>query len=350
MSPSRPLQKALHKALRLAGLHSRALQIPEIVEAAEEHLKIVSLPGISQRYLPCRLAIAVSAADLESLTPFEDDLRRALQNMARKLGQKRTFHALAKVLDIDLSVDQELGEGDAPRFQATFPEGPRQATWQLVPRAKAGKKFRSTTIEKARPVLLEVVLTIADTERTAMQSLFTLCLEPTLPVAAIEADDAGSIVLRSDGGLEILETGENWNGVTPQVGHAPNIPDELEGGFDLPPEIRGSTLYRFFKPGQPEVLWAPQGLILVGRSTDDAHWVPAASPRNLSGRHLALLRAPRNGIRLVDLGSTNGTYVGGRRLRAYERVQVELPETIAVGTEGTMTMDLRLAKHLGEKS
>lgn len=52
------------------------------------------------------------------------------------------------------------------------------------------------------------------------------------------------------------------------------------------------------------------GTMLVGRDGRSGVVIPAAS---VSARHASIERAP-NGWRLVDLGSTNGTFVNGRRV------------------------------------
>ncbi|MCP4664307.1 MAG: FHA domain-containing protein [bacterium] len=122
-----------------------------------------------------------------------------------------------------------------------------------------------------------------------------------------------------------------------------SLPAGLISSVEGPEDGAPLALYRFLRPGQPDLLWAPRGLLLVGRKSELVHWVPPSPPQNLSGRHLAFLRARGAALRVVDLGSTNGTYVDGRELRAFERVLLALPNVVEIGTEGTLRIDLRQA-------
>ena len=192
-------------------------------------------------------------------------------------------------------------------------------------------------------MLFEVVLTAVSGEQTGLQSLFLLCLEPALPAVCLDSDAAPSrLVLGAAGEILHQETGQSWRGLAPRISSLQTaLPVELDASVDIPPEARSSRLYRFYQPGRPEVLWAPQGVLLIGRRAELVHWVPSPTPRNLSGRHFALLRASGNAIKVMDLNSTNGTYLGGRRLTPFERLVVTPPETVEVGTEGTMRLDIR---------
>ncbi len=102
-------------------------------------------------------------------------------------------------------------------------------------------------------------------------------------------------------------------------------------------------VYSFQPPRRRQVLWSPQGVLLIGRKAGMVHWVPSAAPQILSGRHLAFVKAPSGGLRVVDLGSTNGTYLGGRRLGAYEGVMVTLPSSVEIGSEGALRMEMRVS-------
>ncbi len=334
------VERWLKKALRFGGIQTRTLQIPEILEAAEEHLRAVALVGPSSRFLPVRLSVAVASADLKGIAPFESELRCEMQDVVARLAARPCFKVLAPHLELDLTEAEELPPGSAPRLHATFPKGSRTASWRPAKRIKAG-----TQVEEAvRPTLFEAVLTMVSGEATALQSPFVLCLEPRLPARCVAPDAADvSLVVSADGTIQELETGKPWTGVAAKVSEIDSaLPVELDSSIDLPPEARSSVLYRFYTPGRPEVLWAPQGFLVVGRRGDLAHWVPGNAPQNLSGRHFALVRSQGQALRLVDLGSTNGTYLGGRRLHAFERVAVGVPEVVEVGTEGALSLDLRL--------
>ena len=334
------IERWLKKALRFGGIQTRTLQIPEILEAAEEHLRAVALVGPTSRFLPVRLSVAVASADLKGIAPFESELRREMQEVVTRLAARPRYKVLTPHLELDLSEAQELPPGSAPRLHATFPEGSRSASWRPGAPVRAG-----TQVEEAvSPTLFDAVLTMVSGEATALQSAFVLCLEPRLPARCVAPDAADvSLVVDADGVVRELESGKPWTGMTPKRCEVDAVlPTELDASVDLPPEARSSVLYRFYTPGRPELLWAPRGFVVVGRRSDLAHWVPGNSPQNLSGRHFALMRSRARALRLADLGSTNGTYLGGRRLHAFERVAVGVPEVVEVGTEGTLSLDLRL--------
>lgn len=337
MSPR--MERWLKKALRFGGIQTRTLQIPEILEAAEEHLRAVALVGPKSRFLPVRLSVAVASADLKGIAPFESELRREMQEVVARLAARPHYKVLAPHLELDLTEAEELPPGSAPRLHATFPKGSRTAFWRAAKRIKGG-----TQVEEAVPTVFEAVLTMVSGDATALQSAFVLCLEPRLPARLVQPEAADvSLVVTADGKVRELETGQPWTGVPVKVSEIdPTLPVELDSSVDLPPDARSSVLYRFYTPGRPEILWAPQGFLVVGRRNDLAHWVPGNAPQNLSGRHFALMRSQGRALRLVDLGSTNGTYLGGRRLHAFERVNLGVPEIVEVGTEGALSLDLRL--------
>lgn len=326
---------------RLLRLPNRPLQIPEVLKAAEEHLRAVAAEGLKVRYLPVRLSVAVSSDDFRGLEPFLGDLRREMQDVMARLTAKPRYAALSPRLEIDLIEAGDLTLGSAPRLHATFPEREQRATWR--PGAPESSPSEPARRNEAAGTLFELVLTTVSGEQTGLQNLFVLCLEPALPAACLDSAAAPSRLVPGAGG-EILheESGEPWGGLSPRISPLETVlPAELDASVDIPPEARSSQLYRFYQPGRPEMLWAPQGLLLIGRRAELVHWVPAPTPRNLSGRHFALLRAPGNALKVMDLKSTNGTYLGGRRLTPFERLVVTPPETVEIGTEGTMRLDLR---------
>lgn len=356
MRPDRWLQHILR-------LPARPLQIPEIVEMAEEHLQAAAMEGLRQRYLPSRLVVAVSVDDYRGLAPFTAELGNEMQRVLERVAEIPRYNALAQRLDVHLIEAGDLKPGSPPRFYAKFPDGDRRAAWDPeapafhLPSPEPMPVTLSTGVTvstgASQPLavpgpglgdgLFEIVQTAAAVESTGFQSVYVLCLDPALPMRCLDPEAAdGRLVFGADGTLRDEAGGEPWRGLAPQIHELQTaVPVELDGSVDMPPEARRSKLCRFYVPGRVEVLWAPQGLLLVGRRPELVHWVPATAPRNLSGRHFALLRGTAQTLRVVDLGSTNGTYLAGRRLQPFERVQVSPPETLEVGTEKTMRLDLR---------
>jgi hypothetical protein len=333
-------ERLVQKLLRLGGLQTRTLQIPEILEAVEEHLRAVALVGPKSHFLPIQLSVAVASADLKGIAPFESELRREMHEIVSRLAARPAFKALTPRMEVDLSEAEELLPGSAPRLHATFPKGCRTASWRPTPRTLSG-----TQVEKkaAETPLFEVVLTAVSGDSTSIQSVFVLCLEPRLPANRVDPDAGdGSLVVNPEGIVEELGTDKPWTRVEAKVTEVDSVvPAELDSSVDLPPDASTSVLYRFYVPGRPEVLWAPQGFLVVGRRSNLSHWVPGNPPQNLSGNHFALMRSQGRTLRITDLGSTNGTFLGGRMLHPFERVAIGVPESVEVGTEGAMRLDLR---------
>ncbi len=293
---------------RLLRLPDRPLQIQEVLKAAEEHLRAVAVEGLKVRYLPVRLSVAVSSDDFRALEPFLGNLRREMRDVVARLAAKPRYAALSPSLEVDLIEAEDLTLGSAPRLHATFPAGERRATWR--PDAPRKSSLDGPGAREDAGALFEVVLTVVSGEQTGLQSLFVLCLEPALPAAVLDS----------------------WRGISPRITPLRTVlPAQLDASTDMPPDAPSSELHRFYQSGRPELLWAPQGVLLIGRRAELVHWVPSPTPRNLSGRHFALLRATGNALKVVDLNSTNGTYLGGRRLKPFERLVVTPPvmKTIA---------------------
>lgn len=346
---------------RLLNLPSRPLQIPEILKSAEEHLQVAAMEGLRRRYLPSRLSVAVSSDDYQALVPFVTELRREMQSAFGRTAERPGFEALSPAVEVTLHQASELKLGSPPRFLAGFPPGHVQASWnpgtpfphQAVhlpapgppagsPEAAGSLRCADTVTRDGGDSVFKLVVTTASAESTGLQTVFTLCLDEALPAGCLEEDATSTLVLDAQGLLRYAAGQEIWKGLSPRVSELrARVPVELEGSVDIPPEARASKLCRFYRPGRPEVLWAPQGILLVGRAPELVHWVPPGAPPNLSGRHFALLRGNGRTLRVVDLGSTNGTYLAGRRLEPYERVRVAPPETVEVGVEGAMRLDLR---------
>lgn len=330
MKPKRWLQGWLGR--------TRPLQIPEVLEMAEEHLRVAAMEGLRCRYLPTRLVVAVSREDYGGLEPFAPELQSEMRQALKRASEEPRYMALSRSLEVQLIEAGDLKPGSPPRFYATFPTGDRRADWNPLAKPRSRRKPPGDP-----EFLFELVLTAASVEHTGLQSLHVLCLNPVLPTRHLDlGDPEARLIMAPDGQIYDETSGKPWPGPEARIENlATAMPVELDGSVDIPLEPQGSKLCRFQRPGRPEILWAPQGLLLVGRRAELVHWIPTAAPRNLSGRHFALLRAAGPTLRLVDLGSTNGTYLAGRRLRPFERVQIAPPETLDIGVEGAMQIAVR---------
>lgn len=290
---------------------SRPLQLREVIAAAEEHLVASALPGLEAAYLPERLAIGVSPADHKSLAPFADRLAEDLAAAHRRLASGPRLRSLASSLEIELQVEPVLAPAAAPRFVAGFPGGARAASWAATPRRAAPESAPSSTLA------LELLLTLGSTGGTAREMVVDLRLgdpgnTPGLAGKLCEEDLFPALPL-PPGALE----------GTGLSGHCFRV-RLTRGGTSRRPRLD-----------------VPSGALVIGRSAQLAQLVPPDAPRNLSGRHLAVARAEHGGFWAIDLGSTNGTFVAGVRLEPYRPLRLDLPAELAVGTEGSLRLEVR---------
>ena len=397
------LERLWHRLLRAGGFESRTLQIREILDGAEEHLQAVALTGLESRYLASRLEVTVSVADFENLEPFAAHLDDGLREVYRRLGERTPWVPLVSRPETSLESSDDLPPGSAPRFRATFPPGERHASWApgsaparpksaaRRPRPEARPKrpapvtapaaeppsaappatgspsvepaegpseavlvpipvaepevevpFETTAIAVRPESVLELVVTAQSVNRTALQTILWLWLEPTLATGWWHPKGL-ELGLRPDAGGGLRSSaGEVYDGELPgRVKHRRSAPDEgWPERLGPPPEHR--WVHRFALTGKPDVLWAPGGVVLIGRRSSQVHWVPASAPRNLSGCHLALVRAADGAMAVVDLESTNGTLLDARRLSPWQRVAVHPPVAVDVGQEGALRLDVRV--------
>ncbi len=84
-----------------------------------------------------------------------------------------------------------------------------------------------------------------------------------------------------------------------------------------------------------------QGSITLGRGRCDI----SLDDKKVSGKHCKLSLDKQNNLWLEDLNSTNGTYVGGRRIEAPEQLQ-NLDEFIV----GLSRISVAIVESIGEKS
>jgi pSer/pThr/pTyr-binding forkhead associated (FHA) protein len=95
-------------------------------------------------------------------------------------------------------------------------------------------------------------------------------------------------------------------------------PSQAHGGQVAPPVPRGRLVIEAspsFEPGRSFELGVSP--VTIGRSGENA--IPLPQDEYASSQH-ARLEPLRNGVWLVDLGSTNGTYVNGRQVSGREQL------------------------------
>lgn len=303
---------------------TRPLQIRELVAAAVEHLEAASRVGLAKRYLPTGLVATVAGGDYRSLAPFGETIAEELRRAYADLGARDGFALLAPGLDVELADGGGTGVGQPPRFASSFPAGESKASWAPAPSVAARGP------ELAHAGFVEIVFTASAGGGTARQSRVVVSLAPELPPKlAARAARAESVASQ------------------PPLAGAPD------------PEARWlaaacAEAHRVSLRGGGALLWAPAGAFVVGRVAALAHVVPEEAPANLSSRHLALARGGETGESLVavDLGSTNGTWIGARRLEAWRPTLFALPATLEIGSEGALRIELSAlaAKGLGDST
>lgn len=288
----------------------RPLQLCEVVAAAEEHLAASALPGLEVSYLPTRLVVGVSADDLRILEPFAERLAADLQAAQRRLAKDGELQLLGDRLEVELRPDEELAIAAPPRFRSSFPVGSRRASWR--PAGPSSDAFFPHETWKR----FELVFTAGSRSGTARQQTVEVALAVATPGAGVlEAPPARGL---------------------PPV----SLPAEALEALGVGAAAVSSPVLTRREP-RGERLEAAGGVVVVGRAPALAHLVPTAAPRNLSGRHLALVRPAAGGLSVVDLGSTNGTHLHGNRLEPFVPAPLELPARLEIGTEGSLRLDLR---------
>lgn len=298
-------------------LRSRPLQIRELVLAAVEHLEAAALAGLAKRYPPSRLVATVAREDYRSLAPFREAIAGELALAYAALGAREGFELLAPELEIELMDGGAEGTGHPPRFLSEFPQGDAAAHW--VP-ARVGNGQPGPAGEGVSgPPALELLLTVCAGGGTARQSKILVVLTPELPppfrAFAERAVAVGAVAAVAPGGPldENLETA-------------------------LAGEVRRIAL-----AGSQSLYWAPAGALSLGRRSGFAHLIPADAPANLSGRHLAFVREASGRLAIVDLGSTNGTFLDGQKIEAGKPEPLPLMACLEIGREGALSIEVRPA-------
>ena len=296
-------------------LRARPLQIRELVLAAVEHLEAAALGGLAKRYPPTRLVATVAREDYRSLAPFREAIAGELALAYAALGAREGFELLAPELEIELVDRGAEAAGQPPRFLSEFPQGDAAAHW--VP-AGAGKGQPEPAGDGVSgPPALELLLTVSAGGGTARQSKILVVLTPELspPFRALaeRAVALGAITAFAPGGP---------------------LDEDLRTA--LMGEVRRIAL-----AGNESLYWAPAGALSLGRRVGLAHLIPPDAPANLSGRHFAFVREASRPLAIVDLGSTNGTFLEGRKLKAGKLEPLPLPARLEIGREGALSIEVR---------
>lgn len=298
-------------------LRSRPLQIRELVLAAVEHLEAAALGGLAKRYPPTRLVATVAREDYRSLAPFRDAIAAELALAYAALGAREGFELLAPELEIELMDGGAEGAGHPPRFLSEFPQGDAAAHW--VPAGAGQGQPEPAGAGASGPPALELLLTVSAGGGTARQSKMLVALTPELPFE-----------LRA-----FAERGMAVGAIAPIAAGSP-LDEKLRTA--LASEVRRIAL-----AGNESLYWAPAGALSLGRSSGFAHLIPPEAPANLSGRHFAFVREASGRLAAVDLGSTNGTFLDGRRIEAGKPEPLPLPARLEIGREGALSIEVRRA-------
>ncbi|MCA9932533.1 MAG: FHA domain-containing protein [Ardenticatenaceae bacterium] len=137
----------------------------------------------------------------------------------------------------------------------------------------------------------------------------------------------------SECGRFLVETAQNITAQLPfaQFGRLPTPPPQIEEELEL---LASSKEITFFIPSRRERLQRQlQNEIRVGRADEDAGYIPELDLTGYDGvahgvsRVHATIQLTNQGIVVVDLGSTNGTYLNNYRLTAQQ------PYLLASGDE-----------------
>jgi len=348
LSPSRstrpggPLRRLVGRLRRAFGA-DRVLQLEEVRVAVAEHLEGAALRGLSRRYLPARVRVRVSEDDLRFLEPFGDRVRQEVASVVRELASRPGWRRTVDEAAVELSTAADLAPGALPRVEVEYADGPRRAVWQPPEAGEQASPEMPAAAGRAASGLLEVVITAASGDGTALQERFQVCLDPALPAAALHGVDLSeTVVLRLEGSCLVRgPSDEPWNAPPPaEVGVLPGL-DATHGVPGVPRDALSAPWLRARAADGATLLWCPAGALVIGRGDSDAHLAPESAPQALSRRHCALVRAADGRLAVADLESTNGTFLDGRPVAPGLLVPLNPPAMLSAGIQGTVTMELR---------
>lgn len=320
------------------GKRVRPLQISEVVQAVEEHLRAAALVSLRSHYLPTRLTIRLSEADWSSLRPFEGHLRKTLGESYARLAEQPRLAVTGTAPRIAFDPASHLALGDPPVLESSFDDRAVEAFW-WPGKGRDRDRQPPADFAAAEDGLFEVLVTASPRDGTARQSVAWVCLAPELPRRLLASDASPEERLGMTEDEEIDSGGAVPAPERLDLVDRPSVLDELA--------VEARPVWLFRRSRGPDVLWAPGGVLVVGRESGRAHWVPDAAPRNLSASHLALLFGSEDGLAVADLASTNGVYVDGARLARLRRQRLATPAALDVGTEGTLRLEIRAGVRLG---
>src|SRR5262245_31309079 len=101
----------------------------------------------------------------------------------------------------------------------------------------------------------------------------------------------------------------------------------------MPSRLR--LIERGSDPGQARAILLTQGEFLIGRGPD---CYLRLSEKSISRHHCIIRQTPSGEVVVNDLGSSNGTFVNGQRLRS--QVTLRSGDELRLGTSCTFILDL----------
>ncbi|MEE8525001.1 MAG: FhaA domain-containing protein, partial [Thermoanaerobaculia bacterium] len=238
----------------------RPLQISEVAQAVEEHLRAAALVSLKSHYLPTRLTIRISDADWSSLRPFERHLRQTIAETYARLAEQPKLAVMMTAPAITFEPASHLSLGDPPVLESSFDDRADEASW-WPGKGQARGQESSADFAYSEDGLFEVLITASPSDGTARQSVTWICLVPELPLELLAPGASAEDKLRLTEGDEI-EGGE-WPGGPPENLDFDVPPPVLEGRAENGPDPAPVLLFR--RSQDPDVLWAPGGILIVGR-------------------------------------------------------------------------------------
>lgn len=323
----------------------RVLQIEEVRAAVAEQLEVGALRGLHRRYLPSRIVVEVSAVDHRYLEPFLDRLTGAIRDEAQQRLAGGGWDAAAGPPAVRLDMNRHLRPGAVPRVRLEYPTPVASASWR--PSGRRGPTaWGDRSREGATRGLFGLVITAAVDDGTAIQEAVRLHLAPSLPRAVLDPGAPPGSEVAWDGDARRFVESPGDEPVRPESGrlevHPPPVVADsaaasLPAGWDRPwVELK--------RPGSDRLLWCPGGALIIGRADETAHLAPEHAGPSLSRCHLALTFSEAGGLGVVDLGSTNGTFVDGERLEPSAPRALALPATLTIGELGRLVVEMMNAE------
>ncbi len=321
---------------------ARPLQIDEVVAAVVETVRVEALTGLSSRYLPSAVEVTLGGEDHRYLAPFRNELTEEIQRgmgtlQARNDGER--WVPTVETVEIRLNERPGLDPGSPPAVALRYPEGVRRASWTPDPSLEREGPNRDADG-------LSIVLTASDGEGTALQETVDVWLARALPAALVGAEPADGELWVRDGRVTVGGRG-TWSPEGRVVGAEP--PPEVPRGTERLPMTWDGPWVAFQRPDRRTLTWCPGGVVVIGREPRLAHLVPAGPAPAVSGAHLAVWRTGE-GVAVVDLASTNGTWVDGHRLRPGTVERFPLPVTLALGSQGAVLVGISGMGSVAERS